>query len=68
MTMPENILGPRDLKAPSPSELGGLADEIARIGAERPDVVAITAAMPHPAGPTRFAERFPDRGRRTRTW
>ncbi|WP_329454609.1 1-deoxy-D-xylulose-5-phosphate synthase [Streptomyces sp. NBC_01497] len=37
------------------------ADEIAAIGAERPDVVAITAAMLHPVGLTKFAERFPDR-------
>ncbi|MFF3686682.1 1-deoxy-D-xylulose-5-phosphate synthase [Streptomyces sp. NPDC002187] len=36
-------------------------DEIAEIGAERPDVVAITAAMLHPVGLTKFAERFPDR-------
>ncbi|MER5277222.1 1-deoxy-D-xylulose-5-phosphate synthase [Streptomyces sp. NPDC002809] len=36
-------------------------DEIAAIGAERPEVVAITAAMLHPVGLTRFAEAFPDR-------
>ncbi|MGW0791462.1 1-deoxy-D-xylulose-5-phosphate synthase [Streptomyces sp. NPDC002911] len=36
-------------------------DEIVEIGAERPDVVAITAAMLHPVGLTRFAEKFPDR-------
>ncbi|MGW5277388.1 1-deoxy-D-xylulose-5-phosphate synthase [Streptomyces sp. NPDC004044] len=36
-------------------------DEIAAIGAERPDVVAITAAMLHPVGLTKFAEAFPDR-------
>ncbi|WP_372410737.1 1-deoxy-D-xylulose-5-phosphate synthase [Streptomyces luteireticuli] len=36
-------------------------DEIVRIGAERPDVVALTAAMLHPVGLTRFAEEFPDR-------
>ncbi|MFI9588212.1 1-deoxy-D-xylulose-5-phosphate synthase [Streptomyces sp. NPDC052236] len=36
-------------------------EEIAAIGAERPDVVAITAAMLHPVGLTEFAERFPDR-------
>src|SRR3954468_4002493 len=37
------------------------ADELVRIGAERPDVVAITAAMLHPTGLARFAERFPER-------
>src|SRR5262249_22575119 len=29
--------------------------ELARIGRRRPDVVAVTAAMPHPAGLTAFA-------------
>jgi 1-deoxy-D-xylulose-5-phosphate synthase len=37
------------------------ADELVRIGAERPDVVAITAAMLHPTGLASFAERFPER-------
>ena len=37
------------------------ADEIVRIGEERPDVVAITAAMLHPVGLNLFAQRFPDR-------
>ncbi|SEO39805.1 1-deoxy-D-xylulose-5-phosphate synthase [Trujillonella endophytica] len=37
------------------------ADELARIGGERPDVVAITAAMLHPTGLAPFAERFPER-------
>ncbi|MEV6670431.1 1-deoxy-D-xylulose-5-phosphate synthase [Streptomyces sp. NPDC051162] len=36
-------------------------DEMLKIGAERPDVVAITAAMLHPVGLTRFAEAYPDR-------
>ncbi|WP_193317830.1 MULTISPECIES: 1-deoxy-D-xylulose-5-phosphate synthase [Streptomyces] len=36
-------------------------DEIVRIGHERPDVVAITAAMLRPVGLKRFAEEFPDR-------
>ncbi|MFI2346231.1 1-deoxy-D-xylulose-5-phosphate synthase [Streptomyces sp. NPDC019443] len=49
--------------APSngPSWTSVFGDEIAAIGAERPDVVAITAAMLHPVGLTKFAERFPDR-------
>jgi len=37
------------------------ADEIVRIGEERPDVVAVTAAMLHPVGLNLFAERFPER-------
>jgi 1-deoxy-D-xylulose-5-phosphate synthase len=37
------------------------SDELVRIGAERADVVAITAAMLHPTGLAAFAERFPER-------
>ena len=37
------------------------SDELVRIGAERSDVVAITAAMLHPTGLAAFAERFPER-------
>jgi 1-deoxy-D-xylulose-5-phosphate synthase len=37
------------------------SDELVRIGGERPDVVAITAAMLHPTGLAAFAERFPER-------
>ena len=37
------------------------ADEMVRIGEERPDVVGITAAMLHPVGLNLFAQRFPDR-------
>ena len=36
-------------------------DEICAIGAERPDVVALTAAMMIPVGLDKFAARFPDR-------
>ena len=36
-------------------------DELAAIGARRPDVVAITAAMLHPTGLAAFAQAFPDR-------
>ncbi|MDT0266282.1 1-deoxy-D-xylulose-5-phosphate synthase [Streptomyces sp. DSM 44915] len=36
-------------------------DEIVRLGRERPDLVAITAAMLRPVGLQRFAEEFPDR-------
>ncbi|MGW6564198.1 1-deoxy-D-xylulose-5-phosphate synthase [Streptomyces sp. NPDC054975] len=44
-----------------PSWTSAFGDAIAEIGAERPDVVAITAAMLHPVGLTEFARRFPDR-------
>ncbi len=37
------------------------SDELVRIGAEREDVVAITAAMLHPTGLAAFAEAYPDR-------
>ncbi|MFE5934105.1 1-deoxy-D-xylulose-5-phosphate synthase [Streptomyces sp. NPDC056470] len=49
--------------APSagPSWTSVFGEAVAEIGAERPDVVAITAAMLHPVGLTAFAERFPDR-------
>ncbi len=37
------------------------SDEMCEIGAERPDVVALTAAMMIPVGLDKFAARFPDR-------
>ncbi|MGW7690511.1 1-deoxy-D-xylulose-5-phosphate synthase [Streptomyces asiaticus] len=36
-------------------------EEMVRIGAERPDVVALTAAMLHPVGLAGFAEAYPGR-------
>ncbi|WP_328307592.1 1-deoxy-D-xylulose-5-phosphate synthase [Streptomyces sp. NBC_00442] len=49
--------------APSngPSWTAVFGEEMVRIGAERPDVVAVTAAMLHPTGLGAFAERFPER-------
>ncbi|MEU5897303.1 1-deoxy-D-xylulose-5-phosphate synthase [Streptomyces venezuelae] len=49
--------------APSngPSWTSVFGDEIVRIGAEREDVVAITAAMLGPVGLTKFAAAHPDR-------
>ncbi len=44
-----------------PSWTSVFGDEIARLGAERADIVAITAAMLDPVGLSTFAERFPDR-------
>jgi 1-deoxy-D-xylulose-5-phosphate synthase len=37
------------------------ADEMVAVGAERPDVVAITAAMQGPVGLDKFAREYPDR-------
>ena len=37
------------------------ADEIVQLGAERQDLVAITAAMMHPVGLHKFAAQFPER-------
>ncbi|TIC83872.1 1-deoxy-D-xylulose-5-phosphate synthase [Nocardioides sp. GY 10113] len=37
------------------------ADHMVQIGARRPDVVAITAAMMHPVGLDKFQARFPER-------
>jgi 1-deoxy-D-xylulose-5-phosphate synthase len=37
------------------------ADEMVRLGADRPDVVAVTAAMLHPVGLHLFAARYPER-------
>jgi 1-deoxy-D-xylulose-5-phosphate synthase len=36
-------------------------DEMVQLGAERPDIVAITAAMLHPTGLGAFAEVYPER-------
>ncbi|MFJ6386160.1 1-deoxy-D-xylulose-5-phosphate synthase [Streptomyces sp. NPDC091972] len=47
--------------ANGPSWTSVFGDEIAAIGEEREDVVAITAAMLHPVGLGKFAARFPDR-------
>jgi 1-deoxy-D-xylulose-5-phosphate synthase len=45
----------------APTWTGVFGDEMALIGAERPDVVAVTAAMLQPVGLKKFAEAFPDR-------
>jgi 1-deoxy-D-xylulose-5-phosphate synthase len=37
------------------------AEEMVALGAERPDLVAVTAAMPHPVGLDRFAAAYPGR-------
>jgi len=48
-------------KAGGPSWTKVFGDELVRLGAERPDIVAITAAMLHPTGLASFAEVYPER-------
>ncbi|HET7325735.1 MAG TPA: 1-deoxy-D-xylulose-5-phosphate synthase [Nocardioidaceae bacterium] len=49
-------------EAPKPHEWGAVfSDQLVKLGEERDDLVAITAAMLHPTGLDAFAERFPDR-------
>ncbi|MEU6085069.1 1-deoxy-D-xylulose-5-phosphate synthase [Streptomyces sp. NPDC047108] len=53
---------PRPLPHPgAPSWTSVFGDELVRIGADRPDVVAITAGMFRPVGLRKFAQAFPDR-------
>ncbi|WP_114257627.1 1-deoxy-D-xylulose-5-phosphate synthase [Streptomyces sp. Go-475] len=58
-----HAIGPRRAapRATGPSWTSVFSDEIVRIGAERPDVVAITAAMREPVGLEAFAAAFPER-------
>jgi 1-deoxy-D-xylulose-5-phosphate synthase len=51
----------KPLSAGSTGWTSVFSDEIVQIGAERPDVVALTAAMLQPVGLHAFSERFPDR-------
>ncbi|MEU9098559.1 1-deoxy-D-xylulose-5-phosphate synthase [Streptomyces sp. NPDC048361] len=44
-----------------PSWTAVFGEEMVVLGAERPDIVAVTAAMLHPTGLGPFAERFPER-------
>ncbi len=48
-------------KARGPIWTDTFAEEMVTVGDEHPEVVAITAAMLHPVGLHRFADRFPDR-------
>ncbi|MFJ9819204.1 1-deoxy-D-xylulose-5-phosphate synthase [Streptomyces sp. NPDC101151] len=45
----------------SPSWTAVFGRELAELGARRPDLVAVTAAMLHPTGLTEFAARHPER-------
>jgi 1-deoxy-D-xylulose-5-phosphate synthase len=49
------------LSAAGTSWTSVFADEMVEIGAERSDIVAITAAMLIPVGLDKFAEKYPDR-------
>jgi len=51
----------RPLSVGAQSWTNVFSDEIVRIGAERPDVVAITAAMLAPVGLSAFGKAYPDR-------
>jgi 1-deoxy-D-xylulose-5-phosphate synthase len=51
----------RALADSGPTWTGVFADEAVAVGRERPDVVAITAAMMQPVGLGPFAAEFPDR-------
>ena len=54
--------GPGTVAGPPPRPWTQIfGDELAAIGARRPDVVAITAAMLHPTGLAKFASADPDR-------
>jgi 1-deoxy-D-xylulose-5-phosphate synthase len=44
-----------------PTWTGIFADEVVTAARERPDIVAVTAAMMNPVGLTKFAHEFPDR-------
>ncbi|MEV7885294.1 1-deoxy-D-xylulose-5-phosphate synthase [Streptomyces sp. NPDC002817] len=49
------------LAAPTTSWTDVFGDELVKIGTERSDVVALTAAMLHPTGLAEFAEAYPER-------
>jgi len=51
----------KPLSTSGPTWTSVFSDELVSIGLERPDVVAITAAMLGPTGLQPFAHRFPDR-------
>ncbi|MFF4956299.1 1-deoxy-D-xylulose-5-phosphate synthase [Streptomyces sp. NPDC001222] len=49
------------IKAAAASWTSVFGDEMVKLGHERKDIVAITAAMLHPVGLKKFAEAFPNR-------
>ena len=65
-TSPPSSPAPTSPAPTSPAPAGRpwtqvFGDELVAIGADRPDVVAITAAMLHPTGLAKFAAAYPDR-------
>jgi 1-deoxy-D-xylulose-5-phosphate synthase len=59
--VPAAAVAPVGPVVPRPSWSEVFGEELTAIGARRPDVVAITAAMLHPTGLGPFARAFPDR-------
>jgi 1-deoxy-D-xylulose-5-phosphate synthase len=59
--VPAAAVAPVGPVVPRPSWSEAFGEELTAIGARRPDVVAITAAMLHPTGLGAFARAFPDR-------
>src|SRR5690606_28373394 len=51
----------RSLAAPTPKWTNVFAEELVALADERPDLVAITAAMPGPTGVAKLASKHPDR-------
>ena len=51
----------RPRAAPAVSWTSVFSQELVALGRQRPDLVAITAAMMHPTGLAAFAEQFPER-------
>jgi 1-deoxy-D-xylulose-5-phosphate synthase len=59
---PVHVAAPKpDRKTAKRTWSEAFGDELVAVGARRPDVVAITAAMLHPTGLAEFAQAFPDR-------
>jgi 1-deoxy-D-xylulose-5-phosphate synthase len=58
---PRNATPPPTPAVPKRTWSEVFGDALTEIGAQRPDVVAITAAMLHPTGLTAFQRAFPDR-------
>jgi 1-deoxy-D-xylulose-5-phosphate synthase len=56
-----HTVGARTVSAGGESWTSVFARTVEQLGVERPDVVCLTAAMTHPSGLGRFAQRFPER-------
>lgn len=57
----QHTIGPRTAAPGDESWTSVFASTIEQLGAERPDLVCLTAAMTHPTGLGPFARRFPER-------